>query len=214
MHLLVGLGNPGPSYAKQRHNVGFMAVDEIVHRFSFAPLRNKFHGQYAEGTAGHKLLILKPQTFMNESGRSVAEAARFFKVAPADIIVIHDEIDLKAGKVRAKLGGSSAGHNGLRSIDDYIGPDYWRVRVGVGRPEAGGDVVNYVLQNFSRDDQAWLPQTLSAIAEALPILLEGDAPGFMTKVALLANPAPPKPQPKPKPKPKQPAKTGGGDDGV
>lgn len=192
MRLLVGLGNPGPVYARQRHNVGFRAADAVASRFSFAPFRAKFHGHYTEGTIGtEKILILKPQIFMNDSGRPVAEAARFYKVDPADIFVIHDEIDLKPGKVRVKLGGSSAGHNGLRSIDDYVGPDYWRIRIGVGRPAAAEDVVNYVLQNFTRDDEAWVGPTLAAVAEAMPVMLAGDAPGFMTKVALLTSP--PKP---------------------
>lgn len=189
MQLLVGLGNPGPSYARNRHNVGFMAADAVARCYSFAPYRAKFHGLYAEGAAaGRKLLILKPQTYMNDSGRSVAEAARFYKIAPEAIVAIHDEIDLKAGKIRAKLGGSSAGHNGLRSIDDHIGADYWRVRIGVGRPEPGGNVEGYVLQNFARADNDWLGPTLTAVAEALPLLLDGDAPGFMTKVALLTVP--------------------------
>jgi PTH1 family peptidyl-tRNA hydrolase len=192
MQLLVGLGNPGPSYAENRHNVGFLAADAIAKRYSFAPLRAKFHGQYGEGVVGeHKIFLLKPQTFMNDSGRSVAEAARFFKIAPAEIAVIHDEIDLKPGKVRAKCGGSSAGHNGLRSIDDYIGPDYWRIRIGVGRPEAGGDAADYVLQNFARADRPWLAATLDAVAEALPHFLDGEAPQFMTKVAMLAPPPSP-----------------------
>ncbi|HLF59427.1 MAG TPA: aminoacyl-tRNA hydrolase [Alphaproteobacteria bacterium] len=189
MQLLVGLGNPGPSYARQRHNVGFMAADTVAKLYSFAPFRKKFHSLYSEGAAGgHKLLILKPQRYMNDSGRPVAEAAHFYKLAPEEIVVVHDEIDLTAGKVRAKLGGSSAGHNGLRSLDDYLGAGYWRIRIGVGRPGPGGDVIGYVLRNFARGDEIWLGPTLSAVAEALPLLLDGDAPGFMTKVALLANP--------------------------
>lgn len=210
MQLLVGLGNPGPSHAKHRHNVGFMAADAVAARYSFAPFKSKFRGHCSEGAvAGEKLLILKPQTYMNDSGRSVAEAARFYKVEPEAIFVVHDEIDLKAGKVRAKQGGSSAGHNGLRSLDDYVGPDYWRIRIGVGRPALAEDVVKYVLQNFTRDDQHWLAPTLVAVAEALPLLLAGDAAGFMTKVALLT--APPKPA-----KESKTAKTVGddGDDGI
>jgi PTH1 family peptidyl-tRNA hydrolase len=192
MPLLVGLGNPGPNYARNRHNVGFMAADKIAAAYSFPPFKKKFQGLYCEGSVGTvKLSILKPQTFMNDSGQSVAEAANFYKVPPSEIFVVHDEIDLRPGKVRAKIGGSSAGHNGLRSIDDYVDPDYWRIRIGVGRPEAGGDVVNYVLRNFSRDDDGWLAATLPAIADALPLLLAGDANGFMTKVASLAPP--PKP---------------------
>ena len=192
MPLLVGLGNPGPNYARNRHNVGFMAADKIAAAYSFPPFKKKFQGLYCEGSVGTvKLSILKPQTFMNDSGQSVAEAANFYKFPPAEIFVVHDEIDLRPGKVRAKIGGSSAGHNGLRSIDDYVGADYWRILIGVGRPEAGGDVVNYVLRNFSRDDDGWLSATLPAVADALPLLLAGDANGFMTKVASLAPP--PKP---------------------
>src|SRR3972149_5391280 len=141
MQLLVGLGNPGPSYARHRHNVGFMAADAVARHYSFAPFRAKFHGLCAEGVVdGHRLLILKPQTYMNDSGRSVAEAARFYKIAPEEIVAVHDEIDLKAGKIRAKLGGSSAGHNGLRSIDDHIGAGYWRGGGGGGggAPRGGG----------------------------------------------------------------------------
>jgi len=189
MQLLVGLGNPGPSHLFNRHNVGFMAADVIAQRYDFPGFRAKFHGLCSEGViAGQRVLILKPQTFMNDSGRSVGQAARFFKLAPSEIVAMHDEIDLKPGKVRAKLGGGSAGHNGLRSLDDHIGPDYWRIRIGVGRPAPGGDVVAYVLQNFAREEESWLTETLAAVAEAVPLLLSGDAPGFMTKVAALAAP--------------------------
>jgi PTH1 family peptidyl-tRNA hydrolase len=189
MPLLVGLGNPGANYAHNRHNVGFLAADKIADCYSFPPFRRKFHGLYCEGTVGTtKLSILKPQTFMNDSGQSVAEAANFYKFPLSKIFVVHDEIDLRPGKVRAKQGGSSAGHNGLRSIDDYLGADYWRIRIGVGRPEPGGDVIGYVLRNFTREDKTWLPETLSAVADALPLLLAGDAELFMTKVAAAAPP--------------------------
>ena len=192
MQLLVGLGNPGPSYSQNRHNVGFMAADAVAGHYSFAPFRKKFQGLCCDGTAdGHRLLILKPQTYMNASGRSVADAVKFYKVAPEEIIVFHDDIDLKPGKIRAKLGGGAGGHNGLRSIDDYVGSDYWRVRIGVGRPAASGVVEDYVLQNFARADGLWLKPALAAVAEALPLLLDGDAPGFMTKVARLAPPPAP-----------------------
>jgi PTH1 family peptidyl-tRNA hydrolase len=191
MQLVVGLGNPGPSYARNRHNIGFMAADVIAHRYDFAPFRAKFQGHFSEGAIdGHKALILKPLTYMNESGRSVAEAARFYKVEPGDIVVIHDEIDLRPGKVRAKRGGGAAGHNGIRSIDGYIGPEYWRVRIGIGRSDVA-EAAGHVLQNFTRDDEGWLTDVLAAVSDALPILLDGDAPGFMTKVAALAPP--PKP---------------------
>ncbi len=193
MLLLVGLGNPGPRYAKNRHNVGFMAVNAIAERHSFGPFRKRFHGLASEGTvAGTKVVALKPLTFMNRSGRSVAAAARFYKVPLERIIVVHDEVDLRAGKVRAKLDGSAAGHKGLIAIDAHLGNEYWRIRVGVGRPAPGGDVTAYVLRNFTKADQEWREKTLAAIAEALPLLAEGDAPGFMTKVALLSQP--PKPR--------------------
>jgi PTH1 family peptidyl-tRNA hydrolase len=135
MRLVVGLGNPGSRYARNRHNVGFMAVDAIARRHGSPGFRSRFKGELAEGPiGGERVLLLKPQTFMNLSGESVGEAARFFKILPSEIIVIHDEIDLRPGKLRVKLGGGSAGHNGLRSIDGLLGPDYWRVRIGVGHP--------------------------------------------------------------------------------
>ena len=158
MQLLVGLGNPGPSYARNRHNVGFMVADVVAYRYSFAPFRAKFQGLVAEGNIDdRKVLILKPQTYMNDSGRSVAEAARFYKIPPGDIVVVHDEIDLKPGKVRAKLGGGAAGHNGIRSVDEHIGPDFWRVRIGVGRSDIA-EAAGHVLQNFSRADEPWRPE--------------------------------------------------------
>lgn len=196
MQLLVGLGNPGPSYARHRHNVGFMAANVIAKRYDFARYQTKFRGEYSTGViGGHKVHLLKPQTFMNDSGLSVAEVARFFKISPDEIVVFHDEIDLKPGKVRAKFGGGSAGHNGLRSIDDEIGPDFWRIRIGVGRPEGPMDAAAYVLRNFAPEDEVWLDKVLAAIAEALPDFLDGEAPKFMTKVALLAPP--PKPEAEP-----------------
>ena len=192
MQLLVGLGNPGAQYARHRHNVGFMAVDAIARRYDFPRYQSKFRGDYAAGVVGtHKVHVLKPQTFMNDSGPAVAEAARFFKIPPGEIAVFHDEIDLVPGKVRVKLGGGSAGHNGLRSIDEMIGPDFWRVRIGVGRPPGRMDAAAHVLRNFAPEDEDWLDDVLKAMADALPDLLDGQAPKFMTKVALLAPP--PKP---------------------
>ncbi|MGB8276258.1 MAG: aminoacyl-tRNA hydrolase [Alphaproteobacteria bacterium] len=199
MLLLVGLGNPGPSHARNRHNVGFMALDRIVQRHSFGPMRDRFHAQSREGSVGdHRALALKPQTYMNLSGRAVAAAMRFYKVQPADVFVLHDEIDLSPGKVRAKCGGGTAGHNGLRSIEDYIGPEFWRVRIGVGRPEGERDAAGYVLQNFGAEDKVWLDPVLEAIALSLPLLLAGAAPRFMNDVARMT--APPKPK-RPKPAP-------------
>jgi PTH1 family peptidyl-tRNA hydrolase len=193
MLLLVGLGNSGPRYAKNRHNVGFMAVDAVCKRHSFGPFRKRFHGAVSQGTvAGVKVVALKPLTFMNRSGIAVAAAARFYKVPLERIIVVHDEVDLKPGKVRAKRDGGAAGHKGLISIDSQLGNDYWRVRVGVGRPARGGDVTAYVLRDFTKADRSWRDKTLAAIAEALPLLIAGDAPGFMTRVALVSQP--PKPR--------------------
>ncbi|MDE2230144.1 MAG: aminoacyl-tRNA hydrolase [Alphaproteobacteria bacterium] len=189
MRLIVGLGNPGARYERTRHNVGFVAADAIHRRHGFAPWRAKFQGLLAEGAlGGARVYLLKPQTFMNASGESVAEAARFYKVAPAEIVVIHDEIDLEPGKLRVKQGGGAAGHNGLRSIDAMLGEDYWRVRIGIGHPGIKELVEPYVLQNFSADDQEWLPNLIDAIADAVPALISDSAAAFTTKVALILKP--------------------------
>ncbi|MCH8097296.1 MAG: aminoacyl-tRNA hydrolase [Proteobacteria bacterium] len=201
MLLLVGLGNPGAEHTNNRHNIGFMAVDEIIRRHSFGPRRERFNGRAAEGRIGNtKILALKPATYMNESGLAVGNAARFYKLEPDDIIVLHDDIDLVPGKVRVKRGGGAAGHNGLRSIDSHIGKDYLRVRIGVGHPGDKDEVERYVLRNFPREDMRWVEALTGAIAECLPLLLGDDGAGFMSKVALLT--APPKP-PKPKGPPKE-----------
>lgn len=187
--LIVGLGNPGPAYAGNRHNIGFMAVDAIAGRFRFPPFRNKFQSQLAEGViAARSVLLLKPMTFMNVSGQAVAAASGFFKIAPADIVVFHDEIDLAAGKVRVKVGGGHAGHNGLRSLHAHIGPDYQRVRIGVGRPQRKDEVIDHVLDDFAKADRAWLSPLLDAIAENAPLLVEGEGEAFMSKVALATRP--------------------------
>lgn len=185
MRLVVGLGNPGTRYARNRHNVGFMAVDAIARRHGFPEFRNRFNGVVAEAViAGERRLLLKPQTFMNASGDSVAAAARFFKIAPEDIVVIHDEIDLRPGKLRVKRGGGNAGHNGLRSIDPLIGPDYWRVRIGVGHPGVKELVQPYVLQNFAADEvMDWVEPLIGAVAETVPLLLTGAPDAFMSEVA-------------------------------
>ncbi len=202
MLLLVGLGNPGAEYTNNRHNIGFMAVDEIIRRHSFSPSRERFNSLAAEGRIGNaKILALKPTTYMNESGLAVGNALRFYKLAPDDIIVVHDDIDLAPGKLRVKRGGGAAGHNGLRSIDSHIGKDYLRVRIGVGHPGDKDEVERYVLRNFPRDDQRWVEALTGAIADAVPLLIADDGAGFMSKVALLT--APPKP-PKPKAGPKNP----------
>jgi PTH1 family peptidyl-tRNA hydrolase len=188
MLLLVGLGNPGNEHKQQRHNVGFMAVDAIAERHNFQPYRKRFHGEVAEGVLdGVKTLILKPQTYMNLSGKAVGEAAHFFKLPPQQIVVVHDELDLAAGKIRMKLGGGHAGHNGLRSVDAAIGPNYRRLRVGIGHP--GKDrVLGYVLQNFHADEHQWLDPLLDAIAAEAGYLARNDDSGFLTKVALRLQP--------------------------
>ena len=211
MLLVVGLGNPGPGYAGSRHNIGFMAADFIVRRHGFTRFRNKFHGEIAEGSvAGRRILVLKPLTYMNDSGRSVLSAATFHKVHPEDIVVLHDEIDLAAGKVRIKEGGGHAGHNGLRSIHAHIGPDFRRVRLGVGHPGDKDRVKSHVLRNFAKTDEEWLEKLLNAIADNFPLLVQDDDSSFMSKVALAVNP----PRPKP-PKPAEPDGAGGdGGNGV
>jgi PTH1 family peptidyl-tRNA hydrolase len=187
--LIAGLGNPGVDYARNRHNAGFMAVDVIWDRYKFAPWRTRFHGVIAEGSlGGRKTYLLKPMTYMNDSGQSIGPAARFFKLPLSSIVVIHDEIDLAAAKLKVKAGGGDAGNNGLRSITATLGPDYRRVRIGVGHPGEKGRVHGHVLSNFSKTDEDWLVPLLDAIAEAAPRLAEDDDPGFMNKIALMLNP--------------------------
>jgi PTH1 family peptidyl-tRNA hydrolase len=189
MRLIVGLGNPGARYARNRHNIGFMAVDAIARRHGFAPFRARFKGECAEGAIGdRKVLLLKPQTFMNASGESVVAATQFFKIAPGEVAVLYDELDLAEGKVRVKRGGGAAGHNGIRSIDALFANDFWRVRIGIDHPGAKELVLAYVLQNFPAEELPWVERTLDAIAEAVPLLAADDAPGFMTKAALLTAP--------------------------
>jgi PTH1 family peptidyl-tRNA hydrolase len=196
MRLLVGLGNPGPGHAGDRHNIGFMAADEIVRRHGFSPYRRRFDGLTAEGTIGEeRILLLKPETFMNRSGTAVQGAMQFYKLTPPEIIVIYDEIDLAPGRIRVKQGGGSGGHNGIRSIDAHIGPDYWRVRLGVGHPGHPDLVAPYVLRPFEREELPMFEKLIAAVAEAMPLLVAGDASAFMNKVSLLAPaPKPPKPE--------------------
>lgn len=196
MHLIVGLGNPGAEYAGHRHNVGFMAVDEIARRHTFPPFRQKFSALVSEGMIdGEKLLLLKPQTFMNRSGDAVGQAAKFYKLAPADISVIHDELDLAPGKVRIKSGGGHGGHNGLRSIEAHLGKDFVRVRIGIGHPGHKERVNPHVLSNFHKADGEWLEPLLDALAKNAGLLAKGDAAGLMNKLAL-AVPSGEKPQAK------------------
>ena len=200
MLLLVGLGNPGPDHARQRHNIGFMAADRIADDWGFNPWRRRFQGDTAEGRLdGHKVLVLKPLTFMNESGRSVGEAARFFKLDPDDVVVLYDEIDLAPAKVRCKQGGGHAGHNGIRSVHAHIGPDYRRVRIGVGHPGDKDRVIGHVLSSFSSGDKAWLDPLLDAISDSAPLLAEHQDEKFQSQVAHLMKP----------PKPKKKAADGG-----
>jgi peptidyl-tRNA hydrolase, PTH1 family len=196
--LIAGLGNPGAEYMRNRHNAGFMAVDTIHESHGFGPWRAKFQGMLSEGKlAGRKTYLLKPMTFMNDSGAGVGAAARFLKLPLSAVVVFHDEIDLAAGKLKAKTGGGDAGHNGLRSITATLGPDYRRVRIGVGHPEKGR-VVGHVLQNFAKADEDWLVPLLSAIAEAAPLLAGNDNIGFMNQVALILKPPEHKPKPEAK----------------
>ncbi|QMU58035.1 MAG: aminoacyl-tRNA hydrolase [Boseongicola sp.] len=207
MKLFVGLGNPGGKYANNRHNVGFMAVDSIASDHGFGPWRGKFQGQVSEGRMGSdKVVLLKPETFMNLSGQSVGEAMRFYKLDAADVIVFHDEIDLAPAKLKVKFGGGHAGHNGLRSLHQHIGDAYGRVRIGVGHPGHKDAVPHYVLKDFSKADQDWLDDTLRGIADGAPHLAGGDTGRFQNAVALRVNP-PRSSTTKPKPKadPKAPA---------
>ena len=215
MKLIVGLGNPGAKYAGNRHNIGFMAVDRIAEDHGFSPWRAKFQGALAEGRLGSvKTLLLKPDTFMNRSGQSVGDAMRFFKLDSTDVIVIHDELDLAPGKARVKAGGGHAGHNGLRSIHDHIGPHYDRVRLGIGHPGHKDRVAGYVLQDFAKADQDWLDDLLRGISDGAPHLAADDGGKFMNAVALRVAPprsstskpkrdaAKPAPEPDPAPEPK------------
>ena len=205
MRLLVGLGNPGPRYAGNRHNIGFMAVDAIVRRHSFSSIRERFHSLTAEGTIdGEKVLAMAPQTFMNDSGRAVQAAVQFFKLQPTDVIVIYDEIDLKPGQIRVKKGGGAAGHNGIRSIDDYIGPEFWRIRLGIGHPGAPELVHHYVLQDFAKAERPWLEKLLDAVADAFPLMAAGDESRFVNKVVVAIKPPKPKETKKPEGAPEEP----------
>ena len=198
MLLIAGLGNPGPKYERNRHNIGFMAVDEIVRRHSFGVWRSRFQSMVAEGNiAGQKVMVIKPMTYMNESGRAVGEALRFFKLDSPDVIVIHDELDLVPGKIRVKRGGGHAGHNGLRSITAHIGDDFRRVRTGIGHPGDKNRVHGYVLSDFAKAEQPMVDRITDAIATHIPLLVEGDENSFMSRAAHDIFPPPPKP-PRPK----------------
>lgn len=190
MHMIVGLGNPGNEHAGNRHNIGAMAVDEIAGRHGFSPFRTKFQGLFADGNIdGERVLLLKPQTYMNRSGDSVSAAAKFYKIPVGDVTVIYDELDLAPGKLRVKTGGGTGGHNGLRSIDPQIGNEYHRVRLGIGHPGHKDLVSRWVLSDFAKVERSWLELLLGAIADNAGLLAKLDANNFMNKVALVMNAA-------------------------
>ena len=193
MLLWTGLGNPEPGMARQRHNIGFMAIDAIARRHGFSPWRKRFRGEFAEGViAGVRILALKPLTYMNASGESVQQVAAFYKLPTTAITAFHDELDLAPGRIRVKFAGGAAGHNGLRSMDRMLGtPEYWRVRLGIGHPGIKERVTGHVLGDFAKVDQDWLVPLLDAVADAAPLLAEGlpdtRPEPFMTRVALLVG---------------------------
>ncbi len=198
MQIFVGLGNPGAKYAQNRHNIGFMALDQIASDHGFGPWKSKFQAQISEGLLGReKVILIKPQTFMNLSGQSVGEAMRFYKLTSQDIVVFHDELDLAPGKCRVKSGGGHAGHNGLRSIHQHIGEAYDRVRLGIGHPGHKDKVASYVLNDFAKAEQGWLDDLVRGLSDGAVKLADGDNAGFMNAVALRVNPNPPKTNSKP-----------------
>jgi peptidyl-tRNA hydrolase, PTH1 family len=186
MLLFVGLGNPGAKYARNRHNIGFAVVDEIARRHGFAPWRRRFQGETSEGALdGERIILLKPTTYMNESGRSVQEAANFFKLAAGDITVFQDELELPPAKVRVKVGGGIAGHNGLRSVTSHIGNDYRRVRFGIGHPGVKELVHGYVLSDFAKSDMSWVEALCAVVADNAALLATGEDASFQNKVHLV-----------------------------
>ncbi len=185
MLLFVGLGNPGRQYARNRHNIGFMAIEEIARAHSFAPFRARFQGRVSEGQiGGEKVILLEPETYMNESGRAVGEAARFYKLGLEDIAVFHDELDLAPGKCRVKIGGGAAGHNGLRSIDAHMGKDYKRIRLGIGHPGDKALVHSYVLNDFAKSEEGWVETLCDAVARNAALIAKGDDATFQNRVHL------------------------------
>ena len=207
MRLFVGLGNPGSKYAHNRHNIGFMALDRIASDHGFAPWRGKFQGSVSEGRLGsEKVVLLKPETFMNLSGQSVGAAMRFYKLEPSDVTVFHDELDLAPGKVRVKVGGGHAGHNGLRSIHQHIGPEYERVRMGIGHPGHKDRVSGYVLSDFAKAEADWLDDVLRGCSDGAAALAGGDPARFSNAVAWRV--APPRSSTGSKPKQVSDAPTG------
>ena len=185
MYLVVGLGNPGEEYSKTRHNIGFMAVDEIHNRYNFSPFKSKFEGLIAEGSINsEKVLLLKPQTYMNLSGNSVQKVAKFYKILPQNIVVIHDDKDLSLGKLKAKNGGSAGGHNGLKNIDSQIGNEYNRIRIGVGSPASHNDTINFVLSRFSKQELDILTPKLELISSTIPELIQKDIAHYSNLIGM------------------------------
>lgn len=189
MLLLVGLGNPGSKYEKTRHNIGFMALDEIARAQNLSAWRGRFQSAAAEGMIGtEKVLALKPQTYMNLSGQAVGEAMRYFKLPVSHVVVLYDDLDLAPGKVKAKQGGGHAGHNGIKSMIQHCGADFWRVRLGIGHPGDKAQVTNYVLSEFAKDEWTRVDDVCRAVGDEIPRLVQGDAEGFMSRVAQKAPP--------------------------
>jgi PTH1 family peptidyl-tRNA hydrolase len=194
MHLIVGLGNPGRQYAHHRHNIGFMVAEEIARRHRLSVWRRKFQAEVAEGQIdGEKVMVFKPMTYMNDSGNAVGAAVRFLDIDPSQVIVIHDELDLAPGKVRVKLGGGTAGHNGLKSVGAHIGPHFVRVRIGIGHPGNRFMVQPHVLSDFSKEERLWVDPLIAAIGEAAPLLVRGEYGSFQNRVHLALAPSPAKP---------------------
>jgi PTH1 family peptidyl-tRNA hydrolase len=187
MFVLVGLGNPGEKYALNRHNIGFMAVDSFAAAYHFSPFKMKFSAAISEGTIGnYKVLLCKPLTYMNLSGQSIGDLIRFYKIPPAHVYVVHDDLDLEPGQIKMKIGGGNGGHNGLKSLDQHIGKEYWRVRLGIGHPGHSlykDGVADYVLSNFSKQDEGWLISILRAITEEGETLFAGDPGVWLTKIS-------------------------------
>jgi PTH1 family peptidyl-tRNA hydrolase len=198
LRMFVGLGNPGAKYQNHRHNIGFRAIEEIAREHGFSPFRSKFQSAVSEGTLdGTRVILLMPQTFMNLSGQAVVQAAKFYKIAPEDIVVFHDELDLSPGKIKVKHAGGHAGHNGLRSLHQHIGADYWRVRIGIGHPGHKDRVSGYVLHDFAKADADWIDDNLAGMAKGAPFLAAGNGPGFSNALGLATKPnKPAKTEPK------------------
>ena len=187
MWLLVGLGNPGNKYKKNRHNIGFMAIDEMARKYDFPSFSSKFKALISQGEInGDKVVLLKPQTYMNESGMSVGEAIRFYKIPLDKVVIFHDDMDISSKKIKVKIGGGAAGHNGLKSLDAHIGKDYWRVRLGIGHPGDRSKVHNYVLSDFCKEDKKWLNELLLAICDNIKFLMQNEQGKFMNKVAQIS----------------------------